>query len=331
MVTAADMECARAGGAQMSPRDRWLVAGVPPGALCLEIAPLASAVLHQAAWNVRYADHLTTQQLREKYAPHASVSVDLIPEMDYVISQAGLLEAVRGARFGFVCASHVIEHVPDPLGWLREIHALCEDGGLVALAIPDKTQCFDALRTSTIASDWIGAWLEQARRPSARSLVDAYLNSCSRFGIQTWVEVPERQELIHVRPPADALKVASAAALSDEYHDVHCWVFEPDDFLGILVTLCVLDLFPFEVVDFRGTEGNEFLIRLRRSDSGSWETRLASIPLPRTGRFAGLPAGFDMRAYLQLNPDIAAARVDPIDHWYEYGSSEGRQYSYTRG
>jgi Phytanoyl-CoA dioxygenase (PhyH) len=37
-----------------------------------------------------------------------------------------------------------------------------------------------------------------------------------------------------------------------------------------------------------------------------------------------VPPGFDPEAYLKANPDVAAAGVDPIQHWREFGQREGR-------
>lgn len=43
--------------------------------------------------------------------------------------------------------------------------------------------------------------------------------------------------------------------------------------------------------------------------------------------YAGLlPEGFDSIEYLLLNPDVAAAGVDPIGHYLTYGQKEGRAY-----
>lgn len=37
-----------------------------------------------------------------------------------------------------------------------------------------------------------------------------------------------------------------------------------------------------------------------------------------------IPAGFDKAAYLKANPDVATAKVDPVQHWLEFGYREGR-------
>jgi serralysin len=37
------------------------------------------------------------------------------------------------------------------------------------------------------------------------------------------------------------------------------------------------------------------------------------------------PAGFDTLGYLAANPDVAAAGVDPLEHFLSFGIYEGRQ------
>ncbi|WFU05950.1 sulfotransferase family 2 domain-containing protein (plasmid) [Rhizobium sp. CB3171] len=40
-----------------------------------------------------------------------------------------------------------------------------------------------------------------------------------------------------------------------------------------------------------------------------------------------LPTDFDIEQYLELNPDIKKAGVDPVRHYLDHGREEGRQYS----
>jgi hypothetical protein len=39
-----------------------------------------------------------------------------------------------------------------------------------------------------------------------------------------------------------------------------------------------------------------------------------------------LPAQFDPQLYLEANPDVAAAGMDPAEHYLRYGESEGRRF-----
>lgn len=45
----------------------------------------------------------------------------------------------------------------------------------------------------------------------------------------------------------------------------------------------------------------------------------------RQARLAQLPEGFDAQLYLEANPDVAAASVDAIDHYFEHGKAENRR------
>lgn len=40
----------------------------------------------------------------------------------------------------------------------------------------------------------------------------------------------------------------------------------------------------------------------------------------------GLPKGFSIVAYFFYNPDLVAARVDPVEHYLSFGAKEGRRY-----
>ena len=41
-----------------------------------------------------------------------------------------------------------------------------------------------------------------------------------------------------------------------------------------------------------------------------------------------LPLDFNVDAYLDLNPDVALAKVDPIEHYLNYGIKEQRRFNY---
>jgi SAM-dependent methyltransferase len=43
-------------------------------------------------------------------------------------------------------------------------------------------------------------------------------------------------------------------------------------------------------------------------------------------RYVEVPADFDPVIYLRLHKDVAAARLDPIEHYLSFGHTEGRQY-----
>jgi hypothetical protein len=74
--------------------------------------------------------------------------------------------------FDFVYASHVFEHLPNPVGWLEQVADVLEVGGKVSLVIPDKRFCFDVNRQATEIADLVDAYLSGRAHPSLRSICD---------------------------------------------------------------------------------------------------------------------------------------------------------------
>ena len=83
-----------------------------------------------------FVDHADQAALRAKYADDANVPAEQIVPVDAVWGERTLAECFPGETFDYVIASHVIEHVPDVIGWLadrslrvRAAKAMRPDGG----------------------------------------------------------------------------------------------------------------------------------------------------------------------------------------------------------
>ena len=53
-------------------------------------------------------------------------------------------------------------------------------------------------------------------------------------------------------------------------------------------------------------------------------SRLRHVLLSASGLVQPLPAGFDPERYLELNPDVKKAGIDPALHYMRFGHREGR-------
>ena len=70
-------------------------------------------------WNTHVVDHTTRDELRTKYAT-AAVDVGVIEDVDTVWQGGPLDRAVPAALLGqvdLIIASHVLEHIPDLIGF----------------------------------------------------------------------------------------------------------------------------------------------------------------------------------------------------------------------
>ena len=94
--------------------------------------------------------------------------------IDCVIGDSlGIHEAVADqAPFDYVIASHLIEHIPDPITWLSDIASVLRPSGILSLVIPDKRFTFDMNRRTTEISDLVDAYLRRLRHPSFKQAYD---------------------------------------------------------------------------------------------------------------------------------------------------------------
>lgn len=247
----------------------------------LEIGPLTNPVIRRDMGKIRYVDHASTEELKAKYKNDLNIDTNSIVDVDYIWGAQSLPELVQSeAPFDYAIASHVIEHVPDFVGWFKEIRAILKPGGTLSLVIPDKRFCFDYYRSLTTAADVLEAYLQGARRPSPRQIFDYFSSAVSRHGEIAWEGQAHEHELANIHSEAHAWEVALRAAKSEVYEDVHCWVFTPESFFQLLKTLINLKLFDFKVKSFYETARCEFYVSLEALDEGieHRQSQLESLP-----------------------------------------------------
>ncbi|MCW2757392.1 MAG: SAM-dependent methyltransferase [Nocardioidaceae bacterium] len=247
----------------------------------LEIGPLSRVVVAVEEGDVQYLDVRDRQGLIDWYAGDPGVFPERIPEIDFPLIVDGtarsLAEAAApGAPFDWAIASHVVEHVPDLIGWLEEIAELVRDGGSLVLAVPDKRYCFDLHRPPTTVGAMIQAHDDRDDRPSVRAVYDYVHDAVSADPARLWKRHrPGFEDRLH---SADhALTMVDQVRLG-EYVDCHVWVFTSDLFLQQLHELRRngLSAWYVDVMDPPHPGTDEFQVRLRRLARGS-DTRAEKV------------------------------------------------------
>ena len=251
----------------------------------LEIGPLHAPIVLKSEAKIYYLDHLSKVDLIKKYARSNKQSKDLadlkaIVEIDYILKDS-ISRTVAGNKFDYVVASHVIEHIPDTIGWLKDIELVLNPGGIVALAIPDKRFTFDITRNVSRPADVIGAYFDNLKKPYTSTIYDfscEYRNNV--VPSEVWKH-PKRDFSKKQRQYNKDKTIEQCLKNIDpkEYVDVHCSVYTPYSFFEIIKSLIELDLFDYEVAYFHDTEINdmEFHVNLRKSTKSKSE-KLKSVP-----------------------------------------------------
>ncbi len=278
-------------------REEKLLAGLNLAQMSgLEVGALASPMLRPPAARMKFVDHADSAALRAKYANDPAVALDDIVPVDAVWGENTLAQCFPGERFDFVIASHVIEHVPDMIGWLGEVADVLNPDGRLILAIPDRRYSFDLLRRETTLTDLIDAHLRGAKRPSPGQVFDLNANAVAHDHVAAWFAppvVPPR----HYASRGWALGQARAAQ-AGTYIDVHCSVFTARSLLELLEGLLELELLPYR------------LERFHVAPVGSAEMSLVLRRQPEAaGAQAAQPA---LRAMLLAGQDTEGLALDTV-------------------
>lgn len=258
----------------------------------LEFGPLMAPMVRKEQGAVSYIDHLDTEGLRKKYAADPNVDVMSIVEVDFVEDGRSLSAIVESTTFDYVIASHVVEHLPNPLGWLSECASVLKPGGRLALAVPDKRYTFDFFRPLTTTGEWVEASIAGRRRPSPRSVFEACtLTAGGTFG-DLWQDEPIAPM---VTDEQRTWAVAEAERALRDYIDVHCTVATPATFVALLRETASLGLHAFALEGIYDTAPGwiEFQLRLAHRPDLSLADRAASFDAAHDDDLPSADAGHD--------------------------------------
>ncbi len=241
----------------------------------LEIGALHNPRLRKDEADVSYLDIAPADALRSKYQenPKAAPHLENLVDVDYIWKPGQTLhDAAGGQTFDLVIASHVIEHVANPIGWLAQVSELLTDGGRLSLVVPDKRYCFDANRQLTTVADLVDAYLRGLEAPSTRQIYDCEANFMDVSADELWagVDVSQRRRTDVPDPDVHAYQLCLQIAASGEYRDEHCSTFTPVSFLRLLATLAKLELCALRVQAIHPTERGsyEFFAMLSKQTDG---------------------------------------------------------------
>lgn len=239
--------------------------------ICMEIGPGYSPLLPKRdGWRSISVDHADRAALIEKYR-RFNVDLDAIEEVDVVWAGGPLEAAFPASHLGTVeacVASHVIEHIPNPIAFFQSMARILKPGGLLSLAIPDKRYCFDFFQSITGTGDWLHAWKRGAEVHSQRSMFQHVAYTVSAEGLTTWGQGRHLCSFAFLSPSLpqafERFQTYSENA-GAPYQDCHAWHFTPSSFELLIVELAHLGLIPFTVEESYPSCGCEFIFLLRNA------------------------------------------------------------------
>lgn len=255
-------------------REEKLLIAVDRSARGIEIGPSHSPVAPKSkGFRVTTIDMINKETLLEKYK-NQSVNLENIEDVDFVW-RGQSYAALVGERsaFAWIVASHVIEHIPDIIAFLKDCEELLSDAGVLSLAVPDKRFCFDHFRPISGLARILDCHYSNLTKHTTGSVVEFMLNAVSKGRQIAWSkgQIGDYNFLCDLDSVRAHFKQNLDAPMN---MDVHAWCFTPASFRLLIHDLNLLGLTVLQPIRLFPTEGHEFFIALRKTNNPLSENRL---------------------------------------------------------
>jgi predicted SAM-dependent methyltransferase len=241
----------------------------------LEIGPGHSPLIPKSeGYRVETVDYAAADHLREKFRRDGVDDISRVEEVDYITGGGPIFDAIgKPDRYDYIVASHVVEHIPDLLGFLKDCERLLKPDGRLSLAVPDKRCCFDIFQGLTMTGEVLQAHYDRACRPSPAVLFDFVVNYAKRGDRIVWI-VEDTAELHCPNSLESARALFEHGRSTDQYFDAHVWRFVPSSFRMIMSDLYSLGEISLREFSFVAPVGFEFFAVLSRDANGCPHDRL---------------------------------------------------------
>lgn len=218
---------------QLSYRDQQALKVIRHDGRGLEFGALDKPIVSKELFNVKYIDHLPKNELKKKYRNNGFVNLNNLVEVDFVTNNKPLTSVIKNQRFDFIIASHVIEHIPNFIGFINDCFTLLNPGGILSLIIPDKRYSFDIYRRQSTFSDIYSAYIEKRFQPTVRDICDHYFEVVKVSPKDLWSK-SKAPVFSKYHSYQEAVRVATQALTESWKIDCHVWIFTYDTFLSLI-------------------------------------------------------------------------------------------------
>ncbi len=220
-----------------------------------------------AGWQTHVVDQAPRDALRQKYTD-ASVDLTVIEDVDTIWQSGPLHEAIPASllgRFDLLIASHVLEHLPDLIGFLNSAQQLLTQDGAISIALPDRRFCFDYFRPAPTTGALLEAHAAAHARHGLRIAWDQTAYAVTIDGALAW-----GQHSVGSPSFVDAFSTAEGVLRQytkdpgSLYADYHVWPFTPAGFKLAILELGQIGAIDWHIASLHGPERFEFFALLVR-------------------------------------------------------------------
>ena len=257
----------------MTDRIETLLGPLAMDGIGLEVAPYFNPAIDADKYNVRYTDYISSEEIMKKAAENPGAVGRKVPEIHFVWQPGkSLRECVNEKiEFDYALASHVIEHVPNTIGWLNHILETMRVGAKLALAVPDRRRTMDFYRRETTFGELVGNWINNPAIPTPTQVFDFlsqsfYDNRTAENGYKMLdVNNTPFEKIDRHYSDQQALEFAAFTVNQNHYLDVHCTVWTPEQFVEVFNRVVGIGLMNVRLSDpIVASDRDEFIIHMEK-------------------------------------------------------------------
>lgn len=246
-----------------------MLAGITKEQFGLEIGPsLRPCAPKSKGYHVEIVDFMSRQELIDRYSA-MGLDTSKIEEVDYIWDGHSYTETTgRVSAYDYIIASHVIEHVPDFIGFLRDCSRMLKMNGVLSVAVPDKRYTLDHFRMVTTTGKVINDYLSEDRYGSMGALTDYWNHVVRRKGLTSWPREEDssiEKEYEFVHDEEFNRKSYQESVGVQAIRDFHQNVFTPASFELLIYELWEYELIDLKIAALYDTTAEEFVVSMRKA------------------------------------------------------------------
>lgn len=218
-------------------------------------------------WQTTIIDHADQATLRAKYHDQTFDNIEPVDAIWTGEPLESILPAEMIGQYDGLIASHVGEHMPDFIGFLKTMDRVLQPNGVIALALPDKRVCFDFFRPASTTGMLLDAHFSGRTRHTPGQIYDSHAYFSTRFNVGGWMRkhpLTEGSEPHLTTSVKQAFEYFTQAQTANDYIDAHGWCFTPTSFQLIMLELHELGISRWRIARIEPAGGVEFYVWLER-------------------------------------------------------------------
>jgi SAM-dependent methyltransferase len=191
--------------------------------------------LRDESKKIHYADWLDKESLKTRAALIPGRHPENVPDIHYLLSQ-GYAQITE--RYDAIVSHHCIEHQPNLIQHLNDVHSILNPGGWYLFSVPDKRRCFDHFIPESTIVDVVEAFYNQRVKPALKSVIEHRCFTRHDYQASSDPYISFSPEL------RTCFDNAFQEFANHDYVDVHCWQFTPYGFKRLYNQLKSLGFVP---------------------------------------------------------------------------------------